>query len=237
MLLGDTQVENAVAPDQAFQTGAIVSVSLQIGAQLYFKPDFNDLVVGSVPTGTSITADAISEDGQWVRVVYSGKPGWVTRQVITTDGDLTTLPVIGPDTQTPMQAFYFRTSISGTQCTEAPNALVVQGPKDLTVDIKANGADMRLGSTIALYLLPVDPTTQQYLTTQYGNIGMVSVLMQIIVLDGHVVLNAGTPNEIHAEYGRNQLHLPVRPAKSRCTMGSPTTASRSTAAPGHPRVR
>ncbi len=71
-----------------------------------------------------------------------------------------------------MQAFYFRTSISGTQCTEAPNSLVVQGPQDVAVDITANGADIRLGSTIALYLLPVDPMTQQYLNEQYGDIGM-----------------------------------------------------------------
>ena len=211
MILGDTQVENAVAPADAFQTGAVVSVTMQIGAQLYFRPDFNDLVVGSVPTGTTVTADAISSDGQWVRVAYAGKPGWVTKQVINADADVTVLPVMGVDTKTPMQAFYFRTSISGTQCTEAPNALVVQGPKNLTVNINANGADMRLGSTIALYLLPVDPTTQQYLTTSYGNIGVVSALMQIIVLDGHVVLNAGKPNEVDLKTGETSFICMSRP--------------------------
>ncbi len=196
MLLGDTQIENAVASDQAFQTGATVNVTLQIGADLYFTADFNAQVVGSVPQGTALTSDAISADGQWVRVVYRGVPGWITRQVLTTSGDLSTLPVIGPDTRTPMQAFYLRTSVSGTQCAQAPNALVVQGPKNLMVDINANGADIRLGSTIVIYMIPVDPVTQQYLTDQYGDIGMVTMLMQIVVLDGHVVLNEGTPDEI-----------------------------------------
>src|SRR5262249_18989320 len=116
-------------------------------------------------------------------------------------GDLSTLPVIGPDTKTPMQAFYFRTSISGTACDQAPNSVVVQGPKNLTIDINANGADIRLGSTIALYELPVDAMTQQYLTQHYGNIGLVTELMQIIVLDGHVVLDAGKPNQIEMNTG------------------------------------
>ena len=83
MLLGDTQVENAVSTDQAFQTGATVNVTLQIGADLYSSADFNAQVVGSVPQGTSLTSDAISADGQWVRVVYRGVPGWITKQVLT----------------------------------------------------------------------------------------------------------------------------------------------------------
>ncbi|MFN8449754.1 MAG: choice-of-anchor Q domain-containing protein [Anaerolineae bacterium] len=201
MLLGDTQVENAVTPDQAFQTGTTVNVALTIGADLYYEAKMDAQVVGSIPQGTALTADATDASGQWVRVVYRGVPGWITRQVLTTDGDLGALPVIGPDTKTPMQAFYFRTGISGTQCTEAPNALVVQGPESLTVDINVNGADVRLGSTVVFYLLPVDAETLQYLISQYGEVGAISRLMQIVVLDGHVLLNAGTPDEIELNTG------------------------------------
>ncbi len=193
MLLGDTQVENAIEPEDAFQTGAIVNVTVQIGAQLFHDPSLDAQMIGSIPPNTALTADAISADGQWVRVAYEGMPGWLTRQVINSADDIDSLPTIG---NTPMQAFYFRTSISGTQCTEAPNSLVVQGPQDVAVDINANGADIHLGSTIALYLLPVDSMTQQYLNDQYGDIGVVSQLMQLIVLDGHVILNEGTPDQI-----------------------------------------
>src|SRR5664279_217156 len=201
MLLGDTQVENAVPADQAFQPGATLQVTLRIGANLYFTPNFNDLVVGNAPQGATLTADAVSPDGQWARVAYNGTPGWVAQQVIKTDGDLTTLPVYGPNAQAPMQAFYFRTGISGTSCTEAPNALVVQGPQNLTVNLNANGANMRIGSTIVLYSLPVDGVTQDYLAQHYGNIGMVTRLMQIVVLDGHVVLNPNTPDQIELNTG------------------------------------
>ncbi len=90
MLLGDTQVENAVQPQDAFQTGATISVTLQIGAQLYHDPSLTSPMVGNVPPGTSLTADAISADGQWVRVAYEGTPGWLTQQVISSASDITT---------------------------------------------------------------------------------------------------------------------------------------------------
>ncbi len=211
MLVGDSQVENAVKPDDTFQGGKTLSVTLQIGANLYFKPDMSAQVVGNVPQGTALTADAVSSDGQWVRVAYGGVPGWLTGQVISADGDLTTLPVIGPDTKTPMQAFYFRTGISGTDCTQAPNALVVQGPKNLMIDIQANGANIRLGSTIVLYEIPVDPMTQQYLTDHYGNIGTVPELMQIVVLDGHVTLNADGPNPVVLTTGQTTFACLTQP--------------------------
>ncbi|MEP7293343.1 MAG: right-handed parallel beta-helix repeat-containing protein, partial [Chloroflexota bacterium] len=201
MVLGGTQVENAVAPEDAFQTLGTASVSLTIGGDLYFEPNFAAQVMGSVPMGITLTADAVSLDGQWVRVVYQGTPGWVTRQVIGAEADLSALAVIGPDTKTPMQAFYFRTGIGGTECVDAPTSLVIQGPQNLTVNINANGADIQLSSTIALQALPADPTTLQNLRDEYGNIGDVSQLMKIVVIDGHVVLNEGTDEEIVMETG------------------------------------
>ncbi len=202
MVMGGTQVENAVPPEDAFQTTGIVNVALQIGADLYFEPALSAQVVGNVPMGTALTADAVSEDGQWVRVVYQGTPGWVTRQVIGAEADLSTLSVIGANTRTPMQAFYFRTGIAGTECSEAPTSLIVQGPQNLTVEINANGADIQLGSTIALSALDVDPVTLGYLQELYGEVaGNTGKLLKIVVIDGHAVLNPGTPDEVVLETG------------------------------------
>lgn len=203
MIMGGTQVENAVPPEAAFETTGTANVTLQIGADLYFEPNFTSHVVGSVPRGVSLTADAASADGQWVRVVYQGTPGWVTRQVIGTDVDLSGLSTIGPNTKTPMQAFYFRTGISGTDCANAPTSLIVQGPENLAIDINANGADIRLSSTIALSALDVDPVTLRYLQETFGDVaGRTSKLLKIVVIDGHVVLNAGTDNEVVLETGQ-----------------------------------
>lgn len=211
MVVGGTQIENAVAPEDAFQTAGTASVTLQIGADLYFEADMTSNVVGSVPAGTSLTADAVSADGQWVRVAYQGTPGWLTRQVLNAEADLTTLAVMGPNTRTPMQAFYFRTGITGTECADAPTSLIVQGPQNLTVDINANGADIRLGSTIALSALDVDPMTLRYLQEMYGDIGSVGKLLKIVVLDGHVVLNPGTDEEIELETGETTFRCLSEP--------------------------
>ena len=49
--------------------------------------------------------------------------------------------------QNPMQAVYFTTGINDTRCTDAPILLIIQGPKDITVDLRVNGANIQLGST------------------------------------------------------------------------------------------
>ena len=212
MIVGGTQIENAVPPDQAFQTAGTASVTLTIGADLYFETDMTSQIVGNVPMGTSLTADAVSADGQWVRVVYQGTPGWVTRQVIDTETDLSALATMGPDTKTPMQAFYFRTGITGTECADAPTSLIVQGPQNLMVDITANGAEIQLGSTIALIALDVDPMTLSYLQDLYSDdIGSVGKLLKIIVLDGHVILNPGTDDEVELETGETTFRCLSEP--------------------------
>jgi hypothetical protein len=54
-----------------------------------------------------------------------------------------------------MQSFYFNTGFGDPTCSEAPpSLLVVQGPNNVSVDITANGADITIGSTIALMILP-----------------------------------------------------------------------------------
>ena len=48
----------------------------------------------------------------------------------------------------PMQAVYFTTGIGSTKCSDAPElSLIIQGPKDITVNMRVNGADIKLGST------------------------------------------------------------------------------------------
>jgi hypothetical protein len=201
MLLGDSKVENAVDPGDALQSDVTLDITLASDTPLHQDPDDTSALLQTVPGGTSLVADALSEDGGWLRVVYQGIPGWVSGEAADADGDLSTLQVIGPDSGTPMQSFYFQSGISSTQCVDAPNALVVQGPQNLTVDINANGADIRLGSTIVLYQVAVDAATQQFLNEQYGNIGNVPQLLQIVVLDGHVILNVGTPQQIELNTG------------------------------------
>ncbi|MCK6580086.1 MAG: hypothetical protein L6Q98_18505 [Anaerolineae bacterium] len=95
----------------------------------------------------------------------------------------------------PAQAFYFRTGIAQTECREAPDALIIQGPKNTQVDFTANGADIRIGSTVALRTLPVDPAQDRQIHGQYGFDDDIFEIMELFVLDGRAILNPGTPDE------------------------------------------
>lgn len=158
ILLGDTQIENAVSPEDAFQAAASpLPVTATVAANVRSRPTTSANVIGSIPAGAALAADAISPDKAWVRVTYNETaPGWISLQVVNVDGDLSTLPEYSQDSRTPMQAFYFHTGADGLNCTEAPSLLMVQGPEHVTVDITANGADIRISSTI---LLQTDPET------------------------------------------------------------------------------
>src|SRR5215207_8431591 len=82
MLLGNAQVENAVAPEDAFGGGTVVDVLTRSAAGLFAESDSASAVTASIPGNTDLQADAITANSERVRVVYSGLPGWVTRNVL-----------------------------------------------------------------------------------------------------------------------------------------------------------
>ncbi len=152
VLLGDVTVDNAVPADQAVAPAETpITVTTNNTSNIRTLPTTNSNVVGSVNGGSALSADAINPTKDWVRVVFNNKtPGWISRALVKTDGDLDSLPVFANDSKTPMQAFYFKTGIGAPSCTKSPDVLVVQGPEKVAVDITANGADIRISSTIAL---------------------------------------------------------------------------------------
>lgn len=189
MLLGDSEMENAVEPGTAFSSGVLVPVTTQVGSQLFAMPTIESSLMAIVPPGITLDADATSADSQWVRVTFRDTPGWLMREGLTVP-DAPTLPVFDPATsRTPMQAFYFRTGLGQIDCQQAPDTLVVQGPRGITVDITANGADIQLGSTILIRTLPYDTATFNRLFPNYDGIELVAAFMQITVLDGKVIIN------------------------------------------------
>ncbi len=152
ILLGDVEIENAVPVENAVEAAAQpIPVTSLVNANIRSLPTTNANIVGSVATGAVLEADAINPQKDWLRVVFDERtPGWISRELVETSGDLDSLPVFERATRTPMQAFYFRTGIGEPSCNESPDVLVVQGPQSVSVDITANGADIRIGSTIAL---------------------------------------------------------------------------------------
>ncbi|MCK6578310.1 MAG: hypothetical protein L6Q98_09425 [Anaerolineae bacterium] len=118
-------------------------------------------------------------------------------------GDSEIENAVAPDDteHTPMQAFYFRTSAAGTECLGAPDSLIVQGPRGLKVDITANGADIRIGSTIALRSVTPTDEIKARLQDEFALEDEIVSLMEVTTLDGEAILNPDTPQEQHVPAG------------------------------------
>jgi hypothetical protein len=155
VLLGDVKVDNAVAPEDVTQSVDPINVTTLTAANIRSGPTVSTNIIGSVASGTVLPADGRNEAGDWFRIVFSSGPGWVSKEIISSEGDLSTLPVINKEMRSPMQSFFFTTAVGDPACNAAPpSLLVVQGPDNVKVDITANGADITIGSTIALMILP-----------------------------------------------------------------------------------
>jgi hypothetical protein len=175
LLMGEAQVENAVAPEDALELGTPIDVTTLVAANVRSFPSTNANVVGSVPEGTTLPADGVSGDEQWLRVLFENGGAWINRQVVDEVGDAATLPVITRESRTPMQAFNFRTGVGEPACVESPpSLLMIQGPDNVRVDITANGADIQIASTIVLWLLP-NNTMQLVVINGAAEVGGVTV--------------------------------------------------------------
>ncbi|MFW5691396.1 MAG: SH3 domain-containing protein [Chloroflexota bacterium] len=157
VLVGDVEIENAVDPVDAYMPVDPVPVITDARLNIRSGPSEANNVVSVAASGEELPADALSPDGEWLRVVRRGAVGWVAREFISTEADLTALPTFDEQTRMPMQAFYLRNGIGQPSCEEAPaNAIMVQGPDNITVDLSINGAEVRLSSTMLVRVLPGD---------------------------------------------------------------------------------
>ncbi|MDQ7027100.1 MAG: SH3 domain-containing protein [Anaerolineae bacterium] len=159
ILMGDTEVENAVDPDEAFipADGMAVTIITPQGANVRSGPGLNFNVVGGAGQNAILQADGQSEDGQWLRVAYNNRPTWINRVVIAEDEAFDELPILAPELQTTMQAFYLRTGIGQASCEGIPeDILLVQGPNGIDIELQVNGANVVIASTIGLRVLEID---------------------------------------------------------------------------------
>jgi hypothetical protein len=151
LLMGDVALENGVTADDATLPGEPITVITQASTDLLNEPVPGAIIIlPAIPGGSVIEADATSPDGAWLRVIYQDSPGWISASAVNATERVTSLPEIGPDSQSPMQAFYFQTGVGTSACNEAPSLIAVQGPENLTVDLSVNGAAIQMGSLVTL---------------------------------------------------------------------------------------
>jgi hypothetical protein len=151
LLLGGIEIENRVSAEQLPEMGEPIPVEAAHDSNLRANPHHNARIAGSVATGTTLLADAVSQDEEWVRVLRDDvSPLWIYRELLQPEVELEQLPRVNPTHMSPMQAFRFHTGIGAPMCEEATETLIIQGPDDIQVDIEANGAVISIASTIAL---------------------------------------------------------------------------------------
>lgn len=153
LLIGDAKIENAVPPEEALVINS--SLPLQISGSgrvnLRSGPGTNNNVVASLDGGTILQAVGRNEASDWLYVIHNMSYAWIASMLVGGAADASaTLPVITDDSYTPMQAFYFSTGIGTSSCLEAPEMLVIQGPRGTRVNLQLNGREMNLGSTVVL---------------------------------------------------------------------------------------
>lgn len=156
LLVGDVQLDNAVDAASAVLPAEPITVTALVAANLRSSPSTEAQVLVSVPVGTELQADGLSQDKGWLRVLYDGTIAWVSRQIVAADASaVDALPTIGSDNRTLMQAFNLVTGVDVPDCPDGPpSMLVIQGPDEVNANITVNGANIRFESTIGLHLLP-----------------------------------------------------------------------------------
>lgn len=128
----------------------------------------SDSIITTLLHGQSLTADGRNEAGDWLRVQLADGTGtgWVFAELVTTDGDISNLPVVDNASSTttsetvlsygPMQAFYFTSGLHDRPCAEAPDSgLLIQTPQGAgKITFLINEVNIDLGSTVYLQAQP-----------------------------------------------------------------------------------
>lgn len=149
ILLGNAEMENTVPPPSDQVSVPPITVTVTTSANIRSGPTRNANVIAGAPANTDLVADGLSADTEWLRVTVNETViGWINRTLVSSNGDLDSLPVVTGVPQTPMQAFRLKTGVNELSCADAPSMLMVQGPKGVKIQITANGVDVELGSTV-----------------------------------------------------------------------------------------
>lgn len=204
ILLGDTRVENAVEPDAAFEAADPVRVAVTAGGRVNVRsgPGTTFNVSSTADPGQLFDVDARNEAGDWLRVAGQAPYEWIFADLVSPQegprAQFNDLPVAPESPVSPMQAFYFRTGIGRPACEEAPDLLVIQGPQEVRVALNVNGAEVELGSTIALKsselpfgTLMGDGSVRPVLQNADLPENFACLLTEITILEGDMLANGG----------------------------------------------
>jgi hypothetical protein len=123
-------------------------------------PDIDADILAQYPLRTTVMANGILVEGDWLRVQIpdTSEIGWLTREFVTTTGDLSNLNIVDVDTPflRPYQLMSLVTGQDDAQCAGTPESGILLQSPNLTeaVEMTLNGLEMRLSGTVFVQAVP-----------------------------------------------------------------------------------
>jgi hypothetical protein len=232
ILFGDVALRNAEPATVQLPVQPVESIgSMNVRA----FPSTQAAILGVFGIGEELQATGRLSDGSWLRVEWpeTGGGGWVYAGLVTSTGDLDSLPVIeaGAPAYGPLQAFTFQSAADDAQCSEAANSgMIIQTPEGAgKVTFLINEISIQLGSTLYFQAQPGGFLTASVLEgaatiTAFDTARMATAGSQITVPLGEDGQVAGPPNDPQS-YDMAAFHgMPLGMLERAITIHAPLTA-------------
>jgi hypothetical protein len=180
ILFGELEMRNRVSstdalvlPDEAVTVTVNTDTEL-FDSQIVFG---TENTIGTATTGTTLTADVISDDGAWVRVMFMAEQeigtsasAWISADALdfASDDDLALLAVGDAEDFTPLQNFFFSNGATGGPVCQpgTGGVLFLQAPEGIRTDYIANDAPITIIGSVAMKM--IGNNTQMELTVLDG---------------------------------------------------------------------
>lgn len=192
LLFGDVEIDNEAAP--------FVELEMVVRSDEYVNARINPIVgtgvIGVLRPGEVVEARARTDDSTWLLVILpdTGRFGWVDASLLSTAGDIESLPVADGQRlfRGPMQAFSFESGQDDAQCPESPESgLLIQTPEGLAeITLLVNEAVIDMQATVYLQAQPDDG-------------------MSVMVVDGWAEIEANGIRQ--PAFAGSQVRIPLGP--------------------------
>ena len=153
MLAGDARLTQDVEPARVAAIQGTVSTATLVETTLYAQPSIIAEPAGQLAPETIALVDAISGDGNWLRVVNDDRASWAESANLARLQAMDDLPAIDIGDPFALRHFTFFSSTELPECAEAEPMLVIQTPPDLPANLRVNEADIHIDSLISFQQL------------------------------------------------------------------------------------
>ena len=175
MLMGDAQLRHDVDLARIAEIEGALSTATLKRTTLYAQPSIIAESAGQLEPETIAQVDAISGDGNWLRVIKDDRAYWAESADLARLQAMDSLPAIDTGDPFALRYFSFASSTELPECAEAEPMLVIQTPPDVPANLRVNGADIHVDSMISFQQL-------------HGNaLGMTVHRGQVTTISGEII--------------------------------------------------